>query len=166
MLWWRLTLALLCLVTACGTTTGGTEGGAEARSGAVGASPTSPAASKPTRSVAPTAAVAWAGADVDRERYLEATWAPGQLEAHFEKHGREGPYRTAAEYDGAVRETIRRGVYFTYVDRDTDAARVGFYERPTNRFTGLTRDGRRITTHFRPDRGEAYVRGLERSTYR
>ena len=102
----------------------------------------------------------------DHERYLSATWAPGQLEAHFRKHGREGPYRGAAEYDAAARETIRRGAMFTYVDRETGAPRLGFYEQPTNRFTGLTRDGGRITTHFRPDRGEAYVRGLERSTYR
>lgn len=104
--------------------------------------------------------------DVDREHFARAGWAPGQLEAHFDKHGQEGPYRTQREYDAAARETIRRGASLTYVDRESDAPRVGFYERAANRFTGLTRDGGRITTHFRPDRGEGYVRGLERSTYR
>lgn len=117
------------------------------------------------RAVAQTEASA--GPDeAERARYLEAGWAPGQLQAHFEKHGREGPYRAVDEYDRAARETIRGGAMFTYVDRESRAPRVGFYDRTNNRFTGLTRDGARITTHFRPDRGEGYVRGLERSTYR
>jgi pyocin large subunit-like protein len=107
-----------------------------------------------------------APSDQEREGYTRATWAPGQLTAHFDKHGRERPYRTAQEYDAAARETIKGGTYFTYVDRESDAERIGFYDKGGNRFTGLTRDGNRITTHFRPDRGEAYVRGLERSSYR
>jgi pyocin large subunit-like protein len=114
--------------------------------------------------VGATAASA-APSDQERERYARATWAPRQLTAHFDKHGREGPYRTAQEYDAAARETIKVGTYFTYVDRESDAERIGFYDTGGNRFTGLTRDGNRITTHFRPDRGEAYVRGLERSSY-
>jgi hypothetical protein len=52
------------------------------------------------------------------------------------------------------------------VDRESNAERLGFFQKESNRFTGVTRDGRRITTQFRPDRGEAYVRGLDRSTYR
>jgi pyocin large subunit-like protein len=103
---------------------------------------------------------------VDRERMAAAAWAPGQLDSHFSKHGQEGPYRSAAEYDAAARETIRSGTTFSYLDRESNAERVGFYDRANNRFTGLTRDGTRITTHFRPTRGEAYVRGLERSTCR
>jgi pyocin large subunit-like protein len=102
----------------------------------------------------------------DRERMAAAAWASGQLSAHFSKHGQEGPYRSAAEYDAAARETIRSGTMFSYVDRESDAERVGFYDKANNRFTSVTRDGARITTHFRPTRGEAYVRGLERSTYR
>jgi pyocin large subunit-like protein len=106
-------------------------------------------------------------ADPERERIAErATWAPGQLDAHFEKHGQEGPYRSEAEYDRAARETIRTGTHFTYQDRESNAQRQGFYDKAGNRFTGLTRDGARITTHFRPNRGEAYVRSLEESTYR
>ena len=70
------------------------------------------------------------------------------------------------EYDLSARDTIRNGTEFTYQDRESNARRRGFYDRAGNRFTGVTNDGGRITTHFRPDRGEAYVRNLERSTYR
>lgn len=101
---------------------------------------------------------------VERERYAaEAGWAPGQLEAHFQKHS-EG-YRSIQDYDRGARETIRIGVAFTYRDRETGEKRLGFYDRSSNRFTGLTGDGRRITTHFRPDQGERYVRSLPESTY-
>ncbi len=101
----------------------------------------------------------------DREKYAtEATWAPGQLQAHFQKHP-EG-YKTVEEYDRGARDTIRRGVAFTYVDRETNERRLGFYDRDTSRFTALTQDGRRITTHFRPDQREQYVRRLPGSTYR
>lgn len=101
----------------------------------------------------------------ERERYAsEATWAPGQLEAHFQRHP-EG-YASVEEYDQGARETILRGVAFTYRDRTTNQPRLGFYERDANRFTALTYDGRRIPTHFRPDGGESYVRNLEESTYR
>jgi len=135
-----------------------------------GASPTPAAA----RSEAPAAARENASAarsagtvDVDREQIArQATWAPGQLQEHFQKHGREGPWSTIEAYDASAREAIRIGVAFTYVDREANAERLGFYQRDSNQFTSVTRDGRRITTHFRPDRGDAYVRGLERSTYR
>lgn len=101
----------------------------------------------------------------DRERYAsEAQWAPGQLQAHFEKH-RDG-YRTEQEYDRGARDVIRRGTALTYLDRESGDTHLGFYDRSTNRFTAMTADGRRITTHFEPDNGEAYVRQLPRSTYR
>jgi pyocin large subunit-like protein len=96
----------------------------------------------------------------------EATWAPGQLQAHFDKHGQEGPSPSAEAYDASARETIRLGREFTYVDRTTNQRRRGFYEPQSNRFTAVTEDGRRITTHFRPDDSERYVRGLPGSTYR
>ena len=70
------------------------------------------------------------------------------------------------EYDFSARDAIRVGAEFAYQDRESNARRRGFYDRAGNRFTGVTNDGRRITTSFRPDRGEAYVRNLERSTYR
>jgi pyocin large subunit-like protein len=95
----------------------------------------------------------------------QATWASGQLQAHFQKHGREGPHATAAAYDASARDTIRTGRAFRYVDRESRARRRGFYDPAQNRFTAVTEDGRRITTHFRPDSGERYVRGLQASTY-
>jgi hypothetical protein len=114
---------------------------------------------------APTAPPPSPVTESERERYAEeARWAPGQLEAHFQKHP-EG-YRSVEEYDRGAREVIRQGIAFTYVDRTTNLPRLGFYERETNRFTALTRAGDRITTHFRPDNGERYVRNLERSSYR
>jgi hypothetical protein len=138
--------------------------------GAVAEPAASPqAAPRPAASpAAPKAPAKAAGSvQVDRERIArEATWAPGQLREHFEKHGREGPWPSESAYDAAARETIEIGTAFTYVDRESNAERLGFYLKDANRFTGLTRDGRRITTQFRPDRGEAYVRSLTRSTYR
>ena len=105
--------------------------------------------------------------DPERARIVrEATWTPGQLQDHFEKHGSEGPWASESVYDASARETVAVGTQFTYVDRANNAERLGFFDRAGNRFTSVTQDGRRITTHFRPDRGEAYVRGLFRSTYR
>jgi pyocin large subunit-like protein len=105
--------------------------------------------------------------DAQTERIArQATWASGQLRAHFQKHGREGNHRTAEAYDSSARETIRVGRQFTYVDRESRARRMGFYDPPSNRFTAVTSDGRRITTHFYPDTRERYVRGLQQSTYR
>jgi pyocin large subunit-like protein len=150
-----LALFVLALASGCGAAVGASDGRAGAE----------PRAAKPTATVATRAAPA-ADVDGERERYTRASWAPGQLGAHFDRHGEEGPYRSAAEYDAAARETIRLGTAFRYVDRESDAERLGFYDKAANRFTGLTRDGQRITTHFRPNRGENYVRGLERSTYR
>ena len=50
------------------------------------------------------------------------------------------------------------GRAFSYIAPPTRARRRGFYDPPTNRFTALTQDGKRITTHFRPDNQERYVR--------
>jgi pyocin large subunit-like protein len=95
-----------------------------------------------------------------------ASWSPGQLQEHFRKHGREGPYSSVAEYDRAARDTVVNGISFTYLDRESRAQRLGFYHRSTNRFTSLTADGQRITTFFHPERRDSYVRGLDRSTYK
>ena len=69
-------------------------------------------------------------------------------------------------YDISARETIRVGKPFTYLDRESNARRRGFYDPASNRFTAVTQDGKRITTHFRPDNGERYAHGLTESTYR
>jgi pyocin large subunit-like protein len=180
-----LAAALLVLGAACQSTTSaaGQAGGAATSATPAGGAVVAPKAGQPSAPDAkpadtkpgtskpadarPSAAKPGGAVEGDRERIAErATWAPGSLESHFEKHGREGPYRSAAEYDRAARDTIRTGTAFTYQDRESNARRQGYYDKTGNRFTGLTRDGARITTHFRPDRGEAYVRGLEDSTYR
>jgi hypothetical protein len=159
---WLLLVLVFALLTACGrgataapdasSPVGAQSGGAPA--GQSGQSPAGQAGAGQSRSA-------------DAERIAQsATWAPGSLREHFEKHGREGPYDSAEAYDAAARETIRLGADFRYVDRSTNARRRGFYHAPTNRFTGVTDDGRRITTHFKPDSGERYVRSLPQSTYR
>jgi pyocin large subunit-like protein len=115
------------------------------------------------------AAVAVSSDAISAERQAwaqNASWAPGQLEEHFRKHGREGPYASAVEYDRAARDTVVNGILFTYVDRESRAQRLGFYHSSTNRFTSLTADGQRITTFFHPERRDSYVRGLDRSTYK
>lgn len=129
---------------------------------AVASTPTPVSAAGPAAPAKPGGTV-----EADRERIArEATWASGQLREHFQKHGQEGPWPSAEAYDASARETVRIGFAFTYVDRESNAERLGFYHKESNRFASVTRDGRRITTQFRPDRGEAYVRNLERSTYR
>jgi hypothetical protein len=95
-----------------------------------------------------------------------ASWAPGQLQEHFRKHGQEGPYGSADEYDRVARDTILHGTAFSYVDRESRAQRLGFYHTETNRFTSLTADGQRITTFFHPERGGSYIRNLDNSTYK
>jgi hypothetical protein len=136
------------------------------------AKPTAAAAVKPTGAAqvpgqAPGQAKPADISDPERARIVrDAIWTPGQLQDHFEKHGSEGPWASESVYDASARETVSIGTRFTYVDRATNAERLGFFDKPGNRFTSVTNDGRRITTHFRPDRGEAYVRGLYRSTYR
>ena len=123
---------------------------------------------KPARSSAAASPAKPAGTvDVDREKIArEATWTPGQLQSHFDRHGNEGPWASESVYDASARETVKTGASFSYVDRESSAERLGFFDKAGNRFTSVTRDGRRITTHFRPERGEAYVRNLNRSTYR
>jgi len=101
----------------------------------------------------------------EREKYAaEAQWAPGQLEAHFQKHPQG--YGTLEEYDRGARDTILKGTAFTYLDRESGQGHLGFYDGSSGRFTALTLDGRRIATHFRSDQGDRYVRQLPESTYR
>jgi len=94
-----------------------------------------------------------------------AKWGPGQLERHA-KYRHPNEYASMQDYDQGARQTILTGQRFTYTDRQTGLPRVGYYDRSTNRFTGLTVDETRITTHFRPTSGEGYVTGLRDSTYR
>ena len=123
-----------------------------------------PAIASPT---APAPAPATGAPSVDVTRIArDATWAPGALIDHFGKHGNEGPWADTGAYDRSARDTIRTGREFTYIDRTASVRRRGFYDAPGNRFTSVTEDLRRITTHFRPDNGERYVVLLPESTYR
>ncbi len=123
-----------------------------------------PVLTSSARSGAPTAQAASSTSAKASQVAQAAVWAPGALDDHYQKHP-EG-YGSMQEYDQGARDTIRRGTRFTYVDSQTDAPRVGYYEESTNRFTGMTADERRITTHFKPDRGVTYIRNLDQSTYR
>ena len=139
-------LALACLIGAC----------SQAEPGP----PAAPVAVNPTATAAGAPPV-----DVTRIA-RDATWAPGALADHFGKHGSEGPWPDIGAYDRSARDTIRNGQAFTYIDRTANVRRRGFYVVSGNRFTSVTEDLRRITTHFRTDNGERYVVLLPESTYR
>jgi hypothetical protein len=82
---------------------------------------------------------------------------------HFIEHGRQLGVRTADEYDQSAHQTLTAGMRFEYTDPKTLAPRVGYYDRNTFRFVGLTQSERTILTHF--ETGEYYVRRLPNSTY-
>jgi hypothetical protein len=82
---------------------------------------------------------------------------------HFLEHGRQLGVRTVEEYDDSVEETLRYGKRFEYNDPKTRAPRVGYFDRSSFRFVGLTVSERVILTHFVAR--EDYVRGLPNSTY-
>ena len=87
-----------------------------------------------------------------------------ELEGHFRQHRRALGIATVEEYDASARDTIAVGTYFEYRDLRTDDWHVGYYDRATQRFTGLNADESLLLTHFRcPER---YVtRSLRGSTY-
>jgi len=91
--------------------------------------------------------------------------SPNRLRWDFRKHGPELPWSTVQEYEASPHDTIRVGVRFEFEDRKTGRDRVGYYDKATNRLTVLTDDELTILSHYRPARGEAYIRGLLRSTY-
>ena len=83
---------------------------------------------------------------------------------HYTKHRNVLGVAAEQEYDESARETIRRGVRYTYRDRSTGSRRVGYFERVTGRFTALTERETRIRSHFRTS--ERQVRALPESDYR
>ena len=87
------------------------------------------------------------------------------IEDHFEDHKDEFDAITIEEYEASVLDTIDVGQRFTYTDRGSRRQHVGYYDPATGRFTGVSRSGRRIFTHFRPENGKDYVRALLDSTY-
>lgn len=96
---------------------------------------------------------------------LPAWVSPNRLRWDFQKHAPEFPYSTVQEYEASSIDTIQVGTRFEFEDRKTGRLRVGYYDVNTNRLTILADDESTILSHYRPTRGEAYVRGLLRSTY-
>ncbi len=83
---------------------------------------------------------------------------------HFRRHGRRLGCATIQRYDASARETMEVGTQFEYRDPETDEWRMGWYDRPTGRFTATDQDGLFIRTHFRcPERYVADT--LTGSTY-
>jgi pyocin large subunit-like protein len=87
------------------------------------------------------------------------------LQRHYRKHGSKFPYTSVQEYKDSSIETVNVGRSFAYTDPSTGDARQGYYDGASNRFTAVTADGRRIVTHFPPDRHQKYVEELPDSTY-
>jgi len=68
-----------------------------------------------------------------------------------------------ADYDASAIDTINRGRYFEFVDRDSGEPRVGYYDPWTERLTVLSSDEQIIHSHYRcPER---YIVRLRGSTY-
>jgi hypothetical protein len=79
-----------------------------------------------------------------------AEWrSAAHLARHFRNHHRRLGVRTIAAYDASARETIEAGTYFEYRDLDSGDARIGYYDRESQRFTALTSDEEVILTHYR-----------------
>lgn len=91
--------------------------------------------------------------------------SPNRLRWDFGKHAHEFPYTTIQEYETRSFDTIGAGRRFEFVDSKSGRQRVGYYDVGQNRLTVLTHDEMLILSHYRPTRGEPYVRGLLRSTY-
>jgi hypothetical protein len=75
------------------------------------------------------------------------------LQPHFEKHGRQVGAESVQQYDQSARQTIVNGRRFTYRDRSSNEARVGYWDPNTGYFTATTQSGQSprgvsILTHF------------------
>ena len=97
---------------------------------------------------------------------MRPTWRDREaLEDHFENHKDKFGAITIEDYEASALDTITVGEPFRYTDRGSRRQHRGYYDRATGRFTGVSSNGRRIFTHFKPDDGEDYVRGLPNTTY-
>lgn len=72
---------------------------------------------------------------------------------------------TIDEYDASANATISNGVRFEYIDTGSGEQRVGYFDRETGLFTALDALEQMVITHFKPARGEIYVRTRQNSTY-
>ncbi len=75
------------------------------------------------------------------------------LDQHFEKHGRDMGFATAAEYETAASAVINDPSALCKTEKE-DGDLV-YYLESTNEFVILSTDGW-IRTYFLPDRGRAY----------
>src|SRR4051794_20277542 len=75
-------------------------------------------------------------------------WREGELRKHFLKHGWKMGLATEAEYDASARRTIELGQRFTYVEKSAFLTRVGYFHRPSGRFTVVTEDGSEYACFF------------------
>jgi hypothetical protein len=89
----------------------------------------------------------------------------GTAGSPFSETRDEFPCASVQDYEASSLATIETGSRFSFDDPSSGDARVGYYDRGSNRFTALTANERRIVTHFCPRRGEQYVRDLPNSTY-
>lgn len=71
---------------------------------------------------------------------------PG-IRNHYGNHGEDVGANSAREYDASARNTIRDGNRFTYKDRFTGEARVGYHDPATGLFTATTQKGKKVIIH-------------------
>jgi hypothetical protein len=93
---------------------------------------------------------------------LELTWRDrNSLEDHFQRHGREVNARSIDQYDALTRQTIERGVRFTF--RNTSRPRAGYYDPRRHWLVVVDEVNAWILSLSR--RSERYVRTQPDSTY-
>jgi hypothetical protein len=99
---------------------------------------------------------------VRRDQVARYVWNDqDSLADHFRRYGRQVGARTLAEFDALARQTIERGIRFTF--RTTARHRIGYYDRRRHRLVILQDDDETIISLSR--RNENYVRNLVDSTY-
>jgi hypothetical protein len=92
-----------------------------------------------------------------------AVWPDPSLYEHFLKHRLGLGVKWVTDYEASARRTIEIGKRFQYTDKGGQP-RVGYFHRPTRRFTALTQNERRIVSHYKVDDAD-YPRQLLDSDY-
>ena len=96
-----------------------------------------------------------------RRQTLHAKYLQHHLD--FRPHPERRQIVTEEDYEQSSLETVWEGVEFTYTDRTSGDARVGYFDPLTECFTAVTADRRWIITHYPAT--EDYVRTLLDSDY-
>jgi hypothetical protein len=81
-------------------------------------------------------------------RARSAVWPDPSLYEHFLRHHLGLGLKWVTEYEASARRTIEVGKRFEYTSKGGQP-RVGYFHAATLRFTALTRDERRIVSHYR-----------------